>query len=81
MTLQEWVDRYNAEHGRGAVTYLFKRTGRTFKTITNILRGVHSPTLLTAIAIEEATDGAVTAQELRAAKPDEEDEPAEDAAE
>jgi hypothetical protein len=58
LTLKEYREKY-----RTPVTVIAYRCGLTFHQVYNILRG-GCPTLLTAIIIEQYTDGEVTCESL-----------------
>lgn len=58
--LRAWA----AKFGKGATTYLSKRTGLTFAAVARVLKGKAQSTPHTAALFEAATDGAVTAAEL-----------------
>jgi DNA-binding transcriptional regulator YdaS (Cro superfamily) len=60
MTLREWLDR----EGRGAQRRLRRTLGLAHSSLSRIVRGHSVPSLRTALAIERATDGAVTVADL-----------------
>lgn len=60
MTLSEYI----AAHGTAAKRAIADRTGLRWATIHDIARGTQRPQPDTALAIEAATGGAVTAVEL-----------------
>lgn len=50
--------------GRGAVTLLQKRTGLTFAAVSRLVKGQAAPSPRSAVLLERATDGAVSAASL-----------------
>lgn len=62
MKLSDWV----AREGAGAKTRLQKATGKTFATISRIVRGKCVPEWETATAISAATGGECSAEEILA---------------
>lgn len=60
MTLAEYIEK----HGTKAKRELARKTGVRWATIHDIARGKAKPKPETAKAIEDATDGEVTALEL-----------------
>jgi len=60
MDFPTWLEA----HGPGAKSIIHRRTGLRWGTIHSIAEGRTRPRPKTALAIERATDGVVTAEEL-----------------
>lgn len=55
--LRAWCEAY----GRGAISFLARKTGRTFAAVSRVVKGQANPSPETASRLELATEGAVRA--------------------
>lgn len=65
--LRQWV----AQRGRGAMTVLQKRTGLTFAAVSRLVKGKAAPSPRSAVLLEKATDGDVSAARMLGLSADE----------
>ena len=60
MTLKDWLN-----HKDVTASDFAKKIGRSAPTVSRILRGINKPDWETMLAIEAATEGAVTPNDFR----------------